>query len=428
MDHKRLHRTPKPLFVYRHNPPSPTCNQAFLCTNISHAPLSILTYNIMSKQFPVLIILFLFCIDTMAQDICDSILERGIRNVEEVYESHEKFNIIQNQLCTLDIDSASSFQNAASSAGFSFPIIESVLEFSSSTLKEGASFSERFSSFCESNYEQYVGSTEIHNLSTNIDRSIVDSWSGCINRLADLRRGVYAFSDVYFDRSGFTLTVTSVDDTDLPLELRSVSPASLLNCTNAADGEDLPISSNTSIVVDCFKTDPSHQVTAVISTNRGIANRITIPPQQQISLVSLQRDIEALQEDMRQVAAVPRGSVAAFDLDRCPQGWSPYSRGEGRFIVGVGNDDGNNRDQNGTVLTAKSLSQVGGEEQHTLTINEMPSHNHGYLRTDFRGPGVGHDGGNSMSFHNKQDTERTGGGSPHNNMPPYVALRLCKKD
>lgn len=80
-----------------------------------------------------------------------------------------------------------------------------------------------------------------------------------------------------------------------------------------------------------------------------------------------------------------------------------------RFVVGAGN---------------KASGSIGGEAAHTLTVEELAPHKHDmvgngtilrspYNRTIERGKGD-----LSYSF----ETEETGGGQPHNNMPPYMAL------
>lgn len=62
------------------------------------------------------------------------------------------------------------------------------------------------------------------------------------------------------------------------------------------------------------------------------------------------------------IAAVPSGAVMAFDLGgRCPNGWSKWSRANGRVIIGSGSYDGERYNDR----------QIGGENKTTISAENI---------------------------------------------------------
>ena len=87
----------------------------------------------------------------------------------------------------------------------------------------------------------------------------------------------------------------------------------------------------------------------------------------------------------------------------------------GKFVLGVS--------------SSYALGTTGGEATHQLTINEMPNHNHVIPQSESANDGTGgfktfaHPVGNNTNL----NTQYTGGGQAHNNMPPYLALNFIIK-
>ena len=154
---------------------------------------------------------------------------------------------------------------------------------------------------------------------------------------------------------------------------------------------------------------------------------------------------------------VPRGGVLAFDRDdltqeKCPPGWSPFVLGRGRVLIGAGDpskgDKGVGSDDK--PLTIRNLRDSGGAEMHKLEEGEIPAHKHmvedpghshrvsgGYsTKGGTKGPGGGElTVGNYAGGDHYSRKQMTGikvrpndDGSPHENMPPYIALFFCKKN
>ena len=150
---------------------------------------------------------------------------------------------------------------------------------------------------------------------------------------------------------------------------------------------------------------------------------------------------------------LPIGSITAYGGENIPTNWlkcngqaisrtdypelfnaigTTYGSGDGSTTFNLPNIServivGNNGDGE------FSLGNTGGEKEHTLTVNEMPSHTH-TLTTNINASEFGTNNslarGNNGSFETKSGSPyiaNTGGSQAHNNMQPYIALNYIIK-
>ncbi|MFZ2725377.1 MAG: tail fiber protein [Methylococcaceae bacterium] len=141
---------------------------------------------------------------------------------------------------------------------------------------------------------------------------------------------------------------------------------------------------------------------------------------------------------------MPIGTILSYMGTSAPQGWlicdgsaipSAYSdlialigattpNLRGRTLIGSGQGAG---------LTNRTLKDIGGEENHVLSANEMPSHQHQFPGDDGLGSwvtaayAINYDatsgGGNGRMYW----TGATGGSQAHNNMQPFFVVNYIIK-
>ena len=74
-----------------------------------------------------------------------------------------------------------------------------------------------------------------------------------------------------------------------------------------------------------------------------------------------------------------------------------------------------------------AAGSTGGEASVSLTVEEIPSHNHGNYIEIASNASDKYIGGGSAYGDLYRATANTGGGQPHNNMPPYLAVYVWQR-
>lgn len=225
--------------------------------------------------------------------------------------------------------------------------------------------------------------------------------------------------------------------------------------------------------IHLYKLKSSETFTDItISDNQNIDSnvQILIPTMNQVKFGSNGLDTilndKVSKTDLND--AMPELSIIAYSGSTAPNGWQlcdgmplKYKTGEiiseveirfnsmnrlntlvntpdlrGRFILGSGAGAG---------LDTRVIHTTGGEEAHTLTVNEIPDHHHiGYASDTGGGYGEGNKdnttgqgganinakqgGYNTGDMLSKQDIDISPKEMPHNNMPPfYILTYIIKK-
>lgn len=126
------------------------------------------------------------------------------------------------------------------------------------------------------------------------------------------------------------------------------------------------------------------------------------------------------------LGAYPVGSIYLSAAETSPASLfgGTWERIEDRFLLAAG--------------STYAAGSTGGESTHTLTVNEIPTHNHYFDTTansgDVSNPGnqlrTGSENAyatNNGNGHTRLVTSSMGGSKPHNNLPPYLAVYMWKR-
>jgi len=162
-----------------------------------------------------------------------------------------------------------------------------------------------------------------------------------------------------------------------------------------------------------------------LSNKPSIAYASTIPADALTSgqVSNLQSNVLADGSQPWQSDKMPMGAIIMWSglSTEIPTGWQICDGTNGtpdlrnRFVVGAGDTYTN--------------GDTGGESEHTLTVDEMPPHNHSYIYDDY-GENAINNGNHPYVADRSNGTNYVsteGGGQPHENRPPYYALYYIMK-
>lgn len=145
------------------------------------------------------------------------------------------------------------------------------------------------------------------------------------------------------------------------------------------------------------------------------------------NFISLPYADDDLRNIISEITVIPPGAIILYSGSTIPDGWALCDGNNGtpdltdRFVIGAGK--------------SYQVNDIGGEAEHTLTIDELPEHSFTLpgdpiINSTANGTvtlGVGGYFTTTKKFETLNTTDTIGSGVAHNNMPPYYALCYIMK-
>lgn len=225
-------------------------------------------------------------------------------------------------------------------------------------------------------------------------------------------------ADINDISDNFRIIDNIMNETDQTFEPTSTKAASGKAVNEAISGIQ-PIDENTEFIFDGGDVDGGVSVDIVVDTvlsktsNNPIANK---PVATKFSEI-----LEAIEQAKKDIllSAYPVGAlfISTANISPATLFGGTWERIKDTFLLAAGD--------------TYVAGATGGEAKHTLTVDEMPSHSHnadvyydGTGARDYSYVDTGHKDGTLVS---DRLIKNSGGGQPHNNMPPYLAVYVWKR-
>lgn len=351
---------------------------------------------------------------------CDRLIDHGINNITRLQSAESAIVYKWNKYCRINFESSSDsvIQNA-NVAVFGYGDGGA----SNNTSQQRIALQD----WCDENKEFAENKSELFEEASIISQDALASWDRCIEMA---RKDIFIDFAPIGDNAGLVqITIDSTQDSDL---VYLGTQTSGFTCTErmvrtgtneVVKIEEQPKIGNANIQITCERNAPAIaevKGTGTITFSEGWISVNTSGPALPIGFPEVISAYEV----------TPPSAIVAFQSATCPPGWFPFHEAAGRTLVGAGQGEG---------LSMRTSGETGGEENHTLTIPEMPSHKH-------RGKTSGSSIGDVMVFHTQgssagklsgnvpffqaQHTHNItaeGEDKPHENMQPFLVMNYCKR-
>ncbi|KZK78478.1 hypothetical protein PsW64_04117 [Pseudovibrio sp. W64] len=336
---------------------------------------------------------------------CNALLQHGINNITRYQSAEHAIAYKYHQNCGSDFDSMSDSRVRAAAV--------SVFGYGSGQASGNSSqMRTALRKWCDTNQDFAASRTQLFQEASTLNSSALTAWNQCqdiakkavnisFQALGDHSNYVHIEVDSTLDAN---LVFFGVDTDGYTCETKLVDPAG--NVTTNAVNQRI---GNSNIQIDCQRDAP-------VTTEENGVGKIEFKQGYIVVNTSGSALPIAFEQVVDTYYVTPPGAIMAFNQAYCPEGWTPFKEGAGRFIVGASDEI--------------SFASQGGRAD----IPDEAAHNHTGRTNGMDDLGQPHPHGHDRHSDNNRNHNHafsTSTVAAHNhggdNMPPYVAMTLCQR-
>ncbi|WP_419811473.1 hypothetical protein [Bacterioplanoides sp.] len=343
---------------------------------------------------------------------CNTLINYGITNITKKMTSDHSVAYKWHSNCGQDFNSVS--DNSVRKASIS------VFGYGSGDADSNTSHMRtRLKTWCNKNSDFAESRSNLFEEARTIGKPALDAWNQCqktAKKGIGIDVSIQGENDEYVN---FTIDSTS-DGDHLFYGITALGFGCKVNGKNGAgvettkidtgDGGNLLMTKksikidNKNIHINCVRKKPTITVVKGVGEilyEQGHISVMTSGPALPITIPSVEKTYYV----------TPPETVIAFASKECPKGWTDYSKADDRFILGSS--------------ATNPLYKTGGRKDIPTDGNH--SHSTGGIRDGGWEPS-GHQRQSSSNRNHSHGTNSTGNHNHgNNNMPPYIALKYCKR-
>lgn len=336
---------------------------------------------------------------------CNALLQHGINNITRYQSAEHAIAYKYHQNCGSDFNSVSDNRVRAAAV--------SIFGYGSGEASGNSSqMRSSLRQWCTTNEEFAASRAQLFQEASTLNSSALTAWNQCqeiakkavniaFSALGDHSNYVHIEIDSTLDAN---LVFFGVDTDAYTCETKLVDQSG--NVSSQAIGQRI---GNSNIQIDCKRDAPVTSEVDGVGKVEYDQGYIVVNTSGPALPIAFERVVDTYY-------VTPPGAVLPFNQAYCPEGWTPFEAGTGRFIVGASDEFAFG------ATGGRPDIPAGNEHAHSGRTNGMEDlggpHPHGHARQSSSNQNHSHAFGTSTTA--AHDHEGV-------NLPPYVSLSFCQR-